>query len=366
LRVYACLKEKKGKNMKFIHISDVHLGKTPDPDFAWSKDRAKEIEETFDKILADCKEKDVDLLLIAGDLFDAPPTEQDLEWVDNKLLELDNTRVILLAGSHDYIEEGSDAETFEFASKTVYLPRERMTNAYLKGINVCVTGFSYGKEYYSERVLEEIGPGRSDAFNILLAYGGDDNKMPFRKEVLAKKGFDYVALGGRHKPAHILKNKMAFCGSPEPLSAKESGKHGYILGEITEAGTKLTWCPVAKRSYIEFQFNLTPEITEEEIVKMTEEKILSLGHQNIYSVVFRGFAKENLHPDFSRLQSKFCICSIENRTLVRSDFEKLEQENEGNIIGNYIQAINGSYKENEKVREKALKYGLEALITAGE
>lgn len=37
--------------MRFIHISDVHLGMTPDKGKAWSGVRAKEIEDTFDKIL---------------------------------------------------------------------------------------------------------------------------------------------------------------------------------------------------------------------------------------------------------------------------------------------------------------------------
>ena len=55
--------------MRFIHISDVHLGMTPDKGKAWSGVRAKEIEDTFDKILTIAEERKVDLLLVAGDLF---------------------------------------------------------------------------------------------------------------------------------------------------------------------------------------------------------------------------------------------------------------------------------------------------------
>ena len=52
--------------MRFIHISDVHLGMTPDKGKAWSGVRAKEIEDTFDKILAIAEERKVDLLLVAA------------------------------------------------------------------------------------------------------------------------------------------------------------------------------------------------------------------------------------------------------------------------------------------------------------
>ena len=46
--------------MRFIHVSDVHLGMVPDKGKPWSDIRAKEIEDTFDKILEAAEEKKVD------------------------------------------------------------------------------------------------------------------------------------------------------------------------------------------------------------------------------------------------------------------------------------------------------------------
>ena len=68
--------------MRFIHISDVHLGMTPDRGKAWSGVRAKEIEDTFDKILAIAEERKVDLLLVAGDLFHKTPGIIELDMLD--------------------------------------------------------------------------------------------------------------------------------------------------------------------------------------------------------------------------------------------------------------------------------------------
>lgn len=352
--------------MRFIHISDVYLGYVPDKGKEWSEERAKEIQTTFEQVLTDCNEKDVQLLLIAGNLFAAPPTQEQLEWLDAKLSTLEHTRTLLIAGSADYIAPKSPMETFQFQSKTVVFPREKTTNAYLKGVNTCVTGYSYGQPNHREPILESIAPGRAGAFNILLANGGDAEHMPFRKSVLAKKGFDYIALGGSRRPTHILKNRIAYSGSPEPLTISDQGKHGYILGEMTPQGTTVSWCPVAKRSYIRFTFDLKPDISGDEIAKLAEEKMMKMGYQNIYSIVMHGFASEDLKPDFTRLRKRFNIYEIQDLTLSRRDIELLRVENETNLVGGFVKEIADNVTIDERIREKAGRYGLEALIRAGE
>ena len=56
--------------MKFIHIADVHLGALPDAGKAYSKERGKELWETFAKVIQICEEEKVDFLFIAGDFID--------------------------------------------------------------------------------------------------------------------------------------------------------------------------------------------------------------------------------------------------------------------------------------------------------
>lgn len=47
--------------MKFIHIADVHLGVTPDAGFKWSEKRAKEIWDSFGRIVGLAREQEADL-----------------------------------------------------------------------------------------------------------------------------------------------------------------------------------------------------------------------------------------------------------------------------------------------------------------
>ena len=78
--------------MKFIHIADVHLGVQPDRGRRWSDLRAREVNAAFDKIIDICNEKQVELLLIAGDLFHTPPGLKELTELDYKLSKLQGTK----------------------------------------------------------------------------------------------------------------------------------------------------------------------------------------------------------------------------------------------------------------------------------
>ena len=57
--------------MSFIHISDVMLGSTPDPEYSWSQERAEEIYDTFENIIDYANDRRVDFIFISGNLFDS-------------------------------------------------------------------------------------------------------------------------------------------------------------------------------------------------------------------------------------------------------------------------------------------------------
>ena len=67
--------------MKFIHTGDVHWGMAPDSDKPWSRERARDIRETFAAIIGKAGELSVDFLFIAGDLFHRQPLLKDLKEV---------------------------------------------------------------------------------------------------------------------------------------------------------------------------------------------------------------------------------------------------------------------------------------------
>ena len=51
-------------------------------------------------------------------------------------------------------------------------------------------------------------------------------------------GYDYIALGHIHKPAAVEKNQIYYAGSLEPTDKNDTGKHGFIRGEIIGGETR--------------------------------------------------------------------------------------------------------------------------------
>ena len=51
---------KGGENVKFIHTGDIHWGMSPDSDKPWSRERSRDIRDTFTAIIAKAKELRVD------------------------------------------------------------------------------------------------------------------------------------------------------------------------------------------------------------------------------------------------------------------------------------------------------------------
>jgi DNA repair exonuclease SbcCD nuclease subunit len=348
--------------MKFIHTADIHLGVIPDTDRKWSAERSAEIETTFDKLLDVAEERQVDLLLIAGDLFHVPPTEEHLKQLDEMLKKLSKTRTIIIAGNHDYIAKGSPADNYEFSSNTVMMPPDTFSNAYMEDINTCVTGFSFGQEVYTGDIYKDIKPQVHGAVNILLAHGGDEQHVPVNYRRLANAGFDYCALGHIHKPRHIVKNKMAYSGSLEPIEASETGRRGFVYGEYTNGEMYIKWEPFNCRSYINLGPEVKTEYTEAVMTGLLTRQIEKLGAGNIYNIILTGNMSGKEKPEFDILKQKYNIYDVVDNTIDVYDMDKLLLDNRNNILGEYI----GKMSDDNSLNKKALKYGVEAILATGD
>lgn len=104
------------KKITFIHISDVLLGALPDRECVWSGERKNEIYMTFEAVVARAGELDVDFLLVAGNLFDHQPSEEELAWLDEMFGSLKHTVVIYAAGFQDNL--GSDAPLLDYGFRS--------------------------------------------------------------------------------------------------------------------------------------------------------------------------------------------------------------------------------------------------------
>jgi len=218
--------------MKFIHTGDIHYGMKPDSNRPWGKERADAVKSSLQKIIDVAKKREVDLLLIAGDLFHSQPFSRDLKEVNFLFSTIPDTKVVIIAGNHDCLRENNNILSFPWAKNVVYLSTPTISSVYFQDINTEIYGFSYHDREVKENIVSGLSIRENDRVKILLLHGGDATHLPFDKNELNKISSSYIALGHIHKPEVLFDRHMAYCGSPEPLDMTETGDHGIFYGEI--------------------------------------------------------------------------------------------------------------------------------------
>lgn len=355
--------------MKFIHIADVHLGARPEVGSGLTLDREKELYESFYRVIQLCEEEQVDLLLIAGDLFHRQPLLRELKEVNFMFSKLTHTKVVMIAGNHDYISPRSNYLELNWCENMHILSSKEMDSIYFEELNTEVYGFSYTTRDIFEDKYSKIIAGVEERINILLAHGGDERNIPINYNHLATTGFDYIALGHIHKP-EIFSQVMAYSGSLEPLDKNELGEHGYIEGDIdknesSQAATRIRFVPFSKREYNKLSIDVTKESTNLSIQENIRDTILSTGSQHLYQVTLKGVRDPELLLETQTIYTLGNIVEVIDEVLPDYNFEVLYQENKDNIIGSYINKIRNS-SDDAELCEKALYYGIQALLNTKE
>ena len=198
--------------MRFIHMADVHLGAVPDSGCPWSAFRENEIWETFVRVIDQIREEKIELLLIAGDLFHRQPLLRELKELDYLFSRLTHTQVVLMAGNHDYLKSTSYYRNYKWQGPVHMFLSQKPACMEFKELGVRIYGLSYEEREITETLYEKILPEKRGIASILLAHGGDEKHIPFRKNELLKLGYDYIALGHIHLPAELAKDRMYYAG----------------------------------------------------------------------------------------------------------------------------------------------------------
>ncbi len=251
--------------MKFVHLSDLHLGKRVN-EFSMIEDQAY----ILTKILGIIREERPDGVLIAGDIYDkSVPSVEAVSLFDDFLKQLSRqqTQVFIISGNHD------SPERLGFASELIALSGIHIAPAY-DGM-VCPVSLedSYGTvnvymlpfikpvhvrsafpeekaESYTEAVSAAIAHMdiREGERNILIAHQFVTGAARCESEDISVGGldnvdasvfdaFDYVALGHIHGPQQIGRESVRYCGTPLKYSFSEAKQcKSVTVAELKEKG----------------------------------------------------------------------------------------------------------------------------------
>ena len=307
-----------------------------------------------------CEKEQIDLLLIAGDLFHRQPLLKELKEVNYLFSKMTHTKVVLIAGNHDYIRKDSYYLSFRWGDNVYTLFDAEMDYIEFAEMNTCVYGLSYHAREIKESVYKNQKAKKLQPIEILLAHGGDEKHIPIKKQELLQLEYDYIALGHIHKPGIVEENRIYYSGSLEPLDKNETGEHGYILGEIGKGQMKVTFISSAKREYRHEKISVVEEMTGYELKNQIERRIEEKGKQNLYKIMLKGFRNPEVIFDLEQMDTFGNIVEIIDETKPAYDFEKVGKQNQDNILGKFIE----QYKDAQEgsIESVALYEGVQAIF----
>ena len=348
--------------MKFIHLADVHLGAAPDAGMPWSGERKRQIWATFRDVIRDAGREQADLLLIAGDLFHRPPSEEELCELDYLFSTLPRTRIVLIAGNHDYLSPESAYLTHSFGPNVACLFAGECECVRFPEIHTEVYGFSYETREITEPLYDDLQPMANEYFHILLAHGGDADHIPISREKMEDSDFDYIALGHIHKGGVLVPDKAVYPGALEPIDCADEGEHGYILGEVRGCRVTTRFVPAARCEYRTIRLACSGQDTSFSLQDRLEKMIREQGTQHIYRVVLTGQHAPGARFDRRALSGCGKVLSVTDETASELPLQELKTRYRDSLIGRYIDSFSDGPLD--ETQEKALEYGLEALLGA--
>ncbi len=311
-----------------------------------------------------CEEEKTDLLLIAGDLFHRQPLLRELRELDALFAELTHTKVVVIAGNHDYLKADSYYRRYKWKSEVYGLMSGELDYIEFSELATCVYGLSYLKKEITEPLYDNAFPEHRQRIEILLAHGGDEKHIPIQKNRLMQLGYDYIAFGHIHRRMILQEGKIEYAGSLEPTDKNDIGPHGYVKGEIVNENVTTEFVPFASREYIHTKVEMSEQMTQRELKNEIKNKIEQLGTENIYKIIVKGFRAQDLELELEDMDVYGNIIEFVDNTQPYFDFEKLYRMNASNLLGRYIESLRSS--EPGSVEYEALFEGVRALTEVKE
>lgn len=258
--------------MRIIHTADWHLGQT-----FYSFERASEHSVFLDWMASILKERDTDLLLIAGDVFDSPNPSAESQRMFYSFLtrvttENPSLKVIITAGNHDSAArlEAPNPLLHSFNTnvsgivhyKNDEIDYERMIIPVDE--NTCCLAVPYLRhndlptaESYSEGIAKfysELYNIAKQRYSTIIAMGhlqasgaevsvGDNSEhaiiggMEGIDSSFANDGIAYFALGHLHRAQRVSgRENVRYSGAPLPMSFAERNNRQSVTEAVIENG----------------------------------------------------------------------------------------------------------------------------------
>ncbi len=242
--------------LRLLHTADVHLG-ARHTDLGERAAVLRERQFTAFRVTVDLAiVEEVDLVLIAGDLFDSnTQPRRSVERVAAELARLANAsiRTVIIPGTHDVYDGSSIYRSYDLAAmgrtshEWIAVLTPEQANIWLPSLDAVVHGRVFSTRRAPKSPFEgfDARMDRRATWRIGLAHGAlaipgktDADEVVFTEEEISRTGLDYLALGHWHSAVEGRAGNVtyAYSGAPEPVAVDQDGAGQVLLVSLDDKG----------------------------------------------------------------------------------------------------------------------------------
>ena len=252
-------------SFRFFHAADIHLD-SPLKGLAGQEGAAAERiraapREAFEQLIGTAIDEKIDLLVIAGDLYDG-------DWRDyntglffvSQMGRLNEAGIpaCVLHGNHD--AENRITKSLTLPGNVHVLPARKPATIRLDELGAALHGQSFAQRAETANLARAYPEPVDGAFNIGVLHtaldgrGGHETYAPCTLPDLIGRGYDYWALGHVHRAELVHERPhVVFPGNLQGRHVRETGPKGAVSVTVTDGEVaELEWryCDVVRWTVI--------------------------------------------------------------------------------------------------------------------
>jgi DNA repair exonuclease SbcCD nuclease subunit len=370
-------------SVRLLHLADLHLGAEFPSMGERGAERSRDLTSAFSRAVdyAMGAERPVDLVAIAGDLFDRhDPDESLVVLVEAALdrLAAAGIPILIVPGTHDAFTYRRSVYRRLRLPERAHLFRGPVLEAgprlEFRGESVQTYGISYDPTA-SVRPLSGFRPLGEATYHVAVLHAALQDSptwkirpsdLPINREEIGGSGLHYLALGHYHNFAEIREGKSValYPGTLEARKFGEDGPRYLVTATLGPGGVSINRAPWNARTVSDAAVDLVAGDIRDE-ARLIERVKAFAGEKEIVRVRIEGAAEFAFEPErlLARLKSDFFHLELDDRSYLM-DAKLLDQfRDEATIRGAFVRTMLGrlTAASSEAERDRAalaLRIGL--------
>lgn len=372
-------------SVRILQLADAHLGAALANFGEYAERRREEQRAAFRKAIDVALEEHVQVVLIAGDLFDTfQPDPASVNLVRGELARLSEAgiKAIGVPGTHDSLAYSDCVYRKEDLGFHHFFTEPSFGQPVvleIEGRRVAIQGIAYDPDHSDQGWSSLTRDGADDTVDIALAHAACQRNpdwpmrpedLPFREHELADLEMDYIALGHYHNYSEFRHDDQviaAYSGSLEGRDWTETGPRHVLIVEWPASRRHPDLKPVSVES--RQLASIDVDVTGMGDLEAIADEVKSICEAGpLWQVTLIG--EPDIVPDAKALQAVLepvydAIRVKDGTTIIASHLlsDRIEEETvRGEFFRRLTKAREGAATEPQRqIAERAIKLGLKVF-----